>query len=166
MAQYKMDSDSGIITCVVQGCGEMFIQTTRRPIRICSAHRTSEQFIIDGEASRYCQQCSRPHSLSRFTDTRRGCNLRLTRRRNRYGKPSDIGILHTYGSFQIVIEDWMICIRSGGMVSRYTFRTVVAMSLGSSTWPGPNRQRGGCGAVLATHGCDRTLAIEHLSSAL
>eukprot|EP00951_Prasinocladus_malaysianus_P037689 scaffold406807_cov50-Prasinocladus_malaysianus.AAC.1 len=62
-----------IVTCAVKDCGQQYPQTTGRPLRVCQTHRVAEQFILDGQMSRYCQQCARPHSLSRFSGLRKGC---------------------------------------------------------------------------------------------
>eukprot|EP00951_Prasinocladus_malaysianus_P020607 scaffold168958_cov34-Prasinocladus_malaysianus.AAC.1 len=71
-----------LITCMVPGCKAEFPQTTGRAIRICPEHKTSD-FTANGEILRYCNQCSRPHELSRFLGDSHSCEERLERKRQR-----------------------------------------------------------------------------------
>eukprot|EP00951_Prasinocladus_malaysianus_P050177 scaffold677771_cov57-Prasinocladus_malaysianus.AAC.1 len=71
------------VTCTVDTCDLEFPRITGRVIHVCPEHRSAAQVDINGVPSRFCQQCSRPHEVTRFKGLQRGCMDRLLQRRRR-----------------------------------------------------------------------------------
>ena len=70
--------------CQVPGCQVTVLETVKRKVRICEEHRRALVLEMKGFRGRFCQQCSRVHSLDRFDGNKRGCRDRLMRRVERF----------------------------------------------------------------------------------
>lgn len=55
--------------------------------RVCRSHSKSPKVIVRGIQRRFCQQCSRFHSLSDFDENKRSCRTRLSDHNARRRKP-------------------------------------------------------------------------------
>ncbi|XP_019180489.1 PREDICTED: squamosa promoter-binding-like protein 3 isoform X2 [Ipomoea nil] len=79
---------SQISRCQVEGCNLDLSSAKQyhKKHRVCEKHSKCPKVIVGGVERRFCQQCSRFHSLSEFDDKKRSCRRRLSdhnaRRRN------------------------------------------------------------------------------------
>lgn len=75
--------------CKVAGCeADLRLEKPRNLlVKICDHHQRASQVVVNGEASRYCQQCSCFHGLKNFEIQLRSCRESLQRRRNRFVAP-------------------------------------------------------------------------------
>ncbi|KAL5075942.1 hypothetical protein RYX36_014926 [Vicia faba] len=75
--------------CQVEGCG-LDLSSSKdyhRKHRVCESHSKSPKVVIAGMERRFCQQCSRFHSLSEFDEKKRSCRRRLSDHNARRRKP-------------------------------------------------------------------------------
>ncbi|CAK9144316.1 unnamed protein product [Ilex paraguariensis] len=75
--------------CQVEGCN-LDLSSSKdyhRKHRVCESHSKSPQVAVGGLERRFCQQCSRFHSLSEFDDKKRSCRRRLSDHNARRRKP-------------------------------------------------------------------------------
>ncbi|PIN11309.1 hypothetical protein CDL12_16090 [Handroanthus impetiginosus] len=75
--------------CVVEGCN-IDLSTAKeyhRKHRVCDSHSKCPKVIVGGLERRFCQQCSRFHSLSEFDEKKRSCRRRLSDHNARRRKP-------------------------------------------------------------------------------
>ncbi|EFJ27316.1 hypothetical protein SELMODRAFT_28597, partial [Selaginella moellendorffii] len=65
--------------CRVDGCGEDLSTAGdyHRRHKVCKLHATLPKVMNHGQEQRFCQQCSRFHSLSEFDEGKRSCRKRL-----------------------------------------------------------------------------------------
>ncbi|XP_059316475.1 squamosa promoter-binding-like protein 3 [Lycium ferocissimum] len=75
--------------CQVEGCNLDLSSAKEyyRKHRVCDTHSKSPKVIIAGVARRFCQQCSRFHSVSEFDEKKRSCRRRLSDHNARRRKP-------------------------------------------------------------------------------
>lgn len=83
--------NSGVNTtmCLVDGCNANLsnCREYHRRHKVCELHSKTPQVTINGRNQRFCQQCSRFHSLEEFDEGKRSCRKRLdghNRRRRKY----------------------------------------------------------------------------------
>ncbi|KAL5581390.1 hypothetical protein UlMin_013832, partial [Ulmus minor] len=79
------------LSCLVDGC-KADLSSCReyhRRHRVCEHHSKTPIVNIKGEEKRFCQQCSRFHSLGEFDEVKRSCRKRLDghNRRRRKSQP-------------------------------------------------------------------------------
>ncbi|XP_062115916.1 squamosa promoter-binding-like protein 13A [Humulus lupulus] len=80
---------SQAVSCLVDGCNAD-LSTCRdyhRRHKVCELHSKTPQVTIGGEKQRFCQQCSRFHSLEEFDEGKRSCRKRLDGHNRRRRKP-------------------------------------------------------------------------------
>ncbi|XP_002271312.2 squamosa promoter-binding-like protein 2 isoform X1 [Vitis vinifera] len=80
--------------CQVEGCN-LDLSTAKdyhRKHRVCESHTKCPKVIVGGLERRFCQQCSRFHSLSEFDEKKRSCRRRLSDHNARRRKPQPEGI--------------------------------------------------------------------------
>ncbi|XP_030492726.2 squamosa promoter-binding-like protein 13A [Cannabis sativa] len=80
---------SQTVSCLVDGCNAD-LSTCRdyhRRHKVCELHSKTPQVTIGGEKQRFCQQCSRFHSLEEFDEGKRSCRKRLDGHNRRRRKP-------------------------------------------------------------------------------
>lgn len=58
-----------------------------RKHRVCESHSKCSKVVVGGLERRFCQQCSRFHSLSEFDEKKRSCRKRLSDHNARRRKP-------------------------------------------------------------------------------
>ncbi|KAA8542098.1 hypothetical protein F0562_023250 [Nyssa sinensis] len=83
--------NNGIQTasCLVDGCNADLsnCREYHRRHKVCELHSKTPQVTIGGHKQRFCQQCSRFHSLEEFDDEKRSCRKRLDGHNRRRRKP-------------------------------------------------------------------------------
>ncbi|KAJ4825007.1 hypothetical protein Tsubulata_040780 [Turnera subulata] len=75
--------------CQVEGC-DLDLSSAKdyhRKHRVCQSHSRCPKVIVNGLERRFCQQCSRFHSLSEFDEKKRSCRRRLSDHNARRRKP-------------------------------------------------------------------------------
>lgn len=75
--------------CLVEGCN-IDLSTAKeyhRKHRVCDSHSKCPKVIVGGLERRFCQQCSRFHSLAEFDEKKRSCRRRLSDHNARRRKP-------------------------------------------------------------------------------
>lgn len=76
-------------TCLVDGCNADLSNSKEyhRRHKVCEVHSKTAQVSINGQKQRFCQQCSRFHSLEEFDEGKRSCRKRLDGHNRRRRKP-------------------------------------------------------------------------------
>ncbi|CAH1428540.1 unnamed protein product [Lactuca virosa] len=76
-------------TCLVDGCHADLsnCKEYHRRHKVCEVHSKTAQVSINGQKQRFCQQCSRFHSLEEFDEGKRSCRKRLDGHNRRRRKP-------------------------------------------------------------------------------
>mmetsp|Transcript_9678 Transcript_9678/g.24654 ORF Transcript_9678/g.24654 Transcript_9678/m.24654 type:complete len:620 (-) Transcript_9678:400-2259(-) len=67
--------------CQVQGCAVDLWPEGERAVRYktCGFHQRCDSVPLRGQEFRFCQQCTRMHTLDRFDGAKRGCRQKLSR---------------------------------------------------------------------------------------
>ncbi|KAJ8547718.1 hypothetical protein K7X08_011304 [Anisodus acutangulus] len=75
--------------CQVEGCNLDLSSAKEyyRKHQVCDTHSKCPKVIVAGVARRFCQQCSRFHSVSEFDEKKRSCRRRLSDHNARRRKP-------------------------------------------------------------------------------
>ncbi|EEF51759.1 squamosa promoter-binding-like protein 13A isoform X2 [Ricinus communis] len=75
--------------CLVDGCSADLsnCRDYHRRHKVCELHSKTPQVTIAGQKKRFCQQCSRFHSLEEFDEGKRSCRKRLDGHNRRRRKP-------------------------------------------------------------------------------
>ncbi|XP_074303321.1 squamosa promoter-binding-like protein 2 isoform X2 [Silene latifolia] len=75
--------------CQVEGCNVNLSSAKEyhKKHRVCESHAKCPLVVINGHERRFCQQCSRFHSLSEFDQKKRSCRRRLSDHNARRRKP-------------------------------------------------------------------------------
>ncbi|XP_024977060.1 squamosa promoter-binding-like protein 13A [Cynara cardunculus var. scolymus] len=76
-------------SCLVDGCNSDLsnCKEYHRRHKVCEVHSKTPQVSINGQKQRFCQQCSRFHSLEEFDEGKRSCRKRLDGHNRRRRKP-------------------------------------------------------------------------------
>ncbi|KAF2292921.1 hypothetical protein GH714_029853 [Hevea brasiliensis] len=76
-------------TCLVDGCTSDLSKCRdyHRRHKVCELHSKTPKVFIKGQEQRFCQQCSRFHSLVEFDEGKRSCRKRLDGHNRRRRKP-------------------------------------------------------------------------------
>ncbi|BAT73118.1 hypothetical protein LR48_Vigan11g010200 [Vigna angularis] len=77
------------VSCLVDGCHSDLsnCRDYHRRHKVCEVHSKTAQVTIGGQKQRFCQQCSRFHSLEEFDEGKRSCRKRLDGHNRRRRKP-------------------------------------------------------------------------------
>ncbi|PON61283.1 SBP-box transcription factor [Parasponia andersonii] len=82
------------LSCLVDGCRADLssCREYHKRHRVCERHSKTPVVTVKGEEKRFCQQCSRFHSLGEFDEVKRSCRKRLDghNRRRRKSQPEPI----------------------------------------------------------------------------
>ncbi|KAL8215883.1 hypothetical protein R6Q57_022720 [Mikania cordata] len=75
--------------CLVDGCKAdlRICKEYHRRHKVCEIHSKTPEVSINGQKQRFCQQCSRFHSLEEFDEGKRSCRKRLDGHNRRRRKP-------------------------------------------------------------------------------
>lgn len=85
----KSGDRTAVVCCEVEGCN-LDLSSAKgyyRKHRVCESHSKFPKVIVAGLERRFCQQCSRFHSLSEFDENKRSCRRRLSDHNARRRKP-------------------------------------------------------------------------------
>ncbi|KAL8226526.1 hypothetical protein R6Q57_016358 [Mikania cordata] len=76
-------------SCLVDGCKDDLSKCKEyhRRHKVCEGHSKTPVVSINGQKQRFCQQCSRFHSLEEFDEGKRSCRKRLDGHNRRRRKP-------------------------------------------------------------------------------
>ncbi|RCV28802.1 hypothetical protein SETIT_5G432500v2 [Setaria italica] len=82
-------AQQAVPACSVEGCAADLSKGRdyHRRHKVCEAHSKTPVVTVAGQQQRFCQQCSRFHSLGEFDDTKRSCRKRLDGHNRRRRKP-------------------------------------------------------------------------------
>ncbi|XP_061345851.1 squamosa promoter-binding-like protein 13A isoform X2 [Gastrolobium bilobum] len=77
------------VSCLVDGCNSDLTNCRdyHRRHKVCELHSKTPEVTIGGLKQRFCQQCSRFHSLEQFDERKRSCRKRLDGHNRRRRKP-------------------------------------------------------------------------------
>ncbi|KAK7302310.1 hypothetical protein RJT34_13196 [Clitoria ternatea] len=77
------------VSCLVDGCNSDLsnCRDYHRRHKVCELHSKTPEVTIGGWKQRFCQQCSRFHSLEQFDERKRSCRKRLDGHNRRRRKP-------------------------------------------------------------------------------
>ncbi|KAK6920502.1 SBP domain [Dillenia turbinata] len=77
------------VSCLVDGCNADLSKCREyhRRHKVCEVHSKTPQVTIAGQKRRFCQQCSRFHSLEEFDEVKRSCRKRLDGHNRRRRRP-------------------------------------------------------------------------------
>lgn len=77
------------VSCLVDGCTSDLsnCRDYHRRHKVCELHSKTPEVTICGQKQRFCQQCSRFHSLEEFDEGKRSCRKRLDGHNRRRRKP-------------------------------------------------------------------------------
>ncbi|XP_028791673.1 squamosa promoter-binding-like protein 13A [Neltuma alba] len=115
--------NNGIQTasCLVDGCSSDLsnCREYHRRHKVCELHSKAPVVTIGGHKQRFCQQCSRFHSLEEFDEGKRSCRKRLDGHNRRRRKPQPVPLT-----------------RSATLFSNYhQGRQLIPLSSGSNLYP-------------------------------
>ncbi|XP_073138111.1 uncharacterized protein [Henckelia pumila] len=76
--------------CQVEGCGAVLANAKdyHRRHKVCEKHAKAPKVVVVGIEQRFCQQCSRFHTLDEFDESKRSCRRRLAGHNERRRKSS------------------------------------------------------------------------------
>ncbi|CAO2181895.1 unnamed protein product [Urochloa humidicola] len=82
-------AQQAVPACSVEGCAADLSKGRdyHRRHKVCEAHSKTPVVTVAGQQQRFCQQCSRFHSLAEFDETKRSCRKRLDGHNRRRRKP-------------------------------------------------------------------------------
>ncbi|KAK4597590.1 hypothetical protein RGQ29_015206 [Quercus rubra] len=87
--------------CLVDGCNSDLSKCRdyHRRHKVCELHSKTPKVTIRGQEQRFCQQCSRFHSLGEFDEGKRSCRKRLDGHNRRRRKPQPDSLSLNSGRF-------------------------------------------------------------------
>ncbi|BBG93880.1 Squamosa promoter-binding protein-like transcription factor family protein [Prunus dulcis] len=85
----RTNNGAQIASCLVDGCNSDLSECRdyHRRHKVCELHSKTSKVTIKGQEQRFCQQCSRFHSLEEFDEGKRSCRRRLAGHNKRRRKP-------------------------------------------------------------------------------
>lgn len=88
-------------SCLVDGCNSDLSKCRdyHRRHKVCEVHSKTPKVTILGQEQRFCQQCSRFHSLDEFDEGKRSCRKRLDGHNRRRRKPQPESLSLNSGRF-------------------------------------------------------------------
>ncbi|KAK8710794.1 hypothetical protein V6N13_146104 [Hibiscus sabdariffa] len=89
------------VSCLVDECDSDLSKCKdyHRRHKVCELHSKTAEVMVNGLKQRFCQQCSRFHSLEKFDDGKRSCRTRLDRHNQRRRKPQPDPLSHSRSYF-------------------------------------------------------------------
>ncbi|KAE8023712.1 hypothetical protein FH972_009382 [Carpinus fangiana] len=145
-------------SCLVDGCTSDLSKCRdyHRRHKVCENHSKTPRVTIRGLEQRFCQQCSRFHSLGEFDEGKRSCRKRLDGHNRRRRKP----------------QPESRPLNSGRFLSGYQGTTILTFSnpqilpqaaVVSSAWLGPVKAETGAAVICNSYSqmnfCDRKNSI-------
>ncbi|XP_051122704.1 squamosa promoter-binding-like protein 16 [Andrographis paniculata] len=122
--------------CLVDGCDADLSQCRdyHRRHKVCERHSKTPRVYIGGREQRFCQQCSRFHSLVEFDEGKRSCRKRLDGHNRRRRKPQpDPGLVRSNSGLIFSTQQTM----GGSRLLSFTSPEILPTAVvGNSSWPG------------------------------
>ncbi|XP_020589901.1 squamosa promoter-binding-like protein 16 isoform X2 [Phalaenopsis equestris] len=86
------NSTGYIASCSVDGCVADLSKCREyhKRHKVCEVHSKTPVVVVGGREQRFCQQCSRFHSLAEFDEGKRSCRKRLDGHNRRRRKPPQL----------------------------------------------------------------------------
>ncbi|XP_004310097.1 PREDICTED: squamosa promoter-binding-like protein 16 [Fragaria vesca subsp. vesca] len=90
-----------VASCLVDGCKSdlSLCREYHQRHKVCELHSKTPKVMIQGQEKRFCQQCSRFHSLDEFDEGKRSCRRRLAGHNKRRRKPQLEPMPKSLGAF-------------------------------------------------------------------
>ncbi|OVA17468.1 Transcription factor [Macleaya cordata] len=89
-------NETQTVSCLVDGCDSDLSKCRdyHRRHKVCEVHSKTPKVMVGGQEQRFCQQCSRFHSLLEFDEVKRSCRKRLDghNRRRRKSQPESLSM--------------------------------------------------------------------------
>ncbi|XP_022725918.1 squamosa promoter-binding-like protein 16 [Durio zibethinus] len=94
-------SGNQVPSCLVDGCTADLSKCRdyHRRHKVCEVHSKTPKVTVRGQEQRFCQQCSRFHSLVEFDEGKRSCRKRLDGHNRRRRKPQPDSLSVNSGRF-------------------------------------------------------------------
>lgn len=128
----RTPSSSGqVVSCLVDGCKADLSKCRdyHRRHKVCEMHSKTPKVTIGGHEQRFCQQCSRFHSLGEFDEGKRSCRKRLEGHNRRRRKPQPEPMPVNHGNFLSATQ--------GSRFLAFSNQPIIpATSVVTSTWSG------------------------------
>ncbi|OMO88118.1 Transcription factor, SBP-box [Corchorus olitorius] len=117
-------------SCLVDGCTADLSRCRdyHRRHKVCEAHSKTPTVTIRGQEQRFCQQCSRFHSLGEFDEGKRSCRKRLDGHNRRRRKPQPDSLSGNSGRF--------LSNHQGTRFLPFSNPQLFTTSTVTSSWPG------------------------------
>ncbi|KAJ7971742.1 Squamosa promoter-binding-like protein [Quillaja saponaria] len=117
------------MSCLVDGCNSDLsnCREYHRRHRVCEQHSKTPIVIVGGKQQRFCQQCSRFHSLGDFDEIKRSCRKRLAGHNRRRRKPQPASLY--------LSADKFLTNYKGPRILQFNNPQMYATPTGSSMWP-------------------------------
>lgn len=115
--------------CLVDECNADLSQCREyhRRHKVCEVHSKTAKVTIGGREQRFCQQCSRFHSLVEFDDGKRSCRKRLDGHNRRRRKPQPDSMTKTSG---------LLFGQQGTELLSFSSQQILPSAVVSSAWAG------------------------------
>ncbi|KAI3452574.1 hypothetical protein Pfo_009238 [Paulownia fortunei] len=119
--------------CLVDGCNAdlSLCRDYHRRHKVCEIHSKTPKVTIGGREQRFCQQCSRFHSLVEFDEGKRSCRKRLDGHNRRRRKPQPDSLSRNSG---IVFSSQQGV--AGGRLLSFSSPQILPSAVVSSSWAG------------------------------
>ncbi|KAL0421582.1 UNVERIFIED_CONTAM: Teosinte glume architecture 1 [Sesamum latifolium] len=119
--------------CLVDGCNAdlSLCRDYHRRHKVCEIHSKTPKVTIGGREQRFCQQCSRFHSLVEFDEGKRSCRKRLDGHNRRRRKPQPDSLNRNSG---LVFSNQQGL--SGTRLLSFTSPQILPSAVVGSSWPG------------------------------
>ncbi|KAL0364342.1 UNVERIFIED_CONTAM: Squamosa promoter-binding-like protein 18 [Sesamum angustifolium] len=119
--------------CLVDGCNAdlSLCRDYHRRHKVCEIHSKTPKVTIGGREQRFCQQCSRFHSLVEFDEGKRSCRKRLDGHNRRRRKPQPDSLSRNSG---LVFSNQQGL--SGTRLLSFTSPQILPSAVVGSSWPG------------------------------
>uniref|UniRef100_A0A5B6YPD9 Putative squamosa promoter-binding-like protein 16 n=1 Tax=Davidia involucrata TaxID=16924 RepID=A0A5B6YPD9_DAVIN len=134
------------VSCSVDGCNSDLSQCREyhRRHKVCELHSKTPKVTIGGREQRFCQQCSRFHSLGEFDEGKRSCRKRLDGHNRRRRKLQSESVSRNTGRF--------LSNQQGTPLLSFSSPQIFPSVVVSSSWAGAVKAENVAGSSAHTHG--------------
>ncbi|KAG5605226.1 hypothetical protein H5410_026718 [Solanum commersonii] len=125
----RAKAPGNIAHCLVDGCNSDLSECREyhRRHKVCEVHSKTAKVTIAGRDQRFCQQCSRFHSLVEFDDGKRSCRKRLDGHNRRRRKPQPDSMAKNSG---------LLFGQQGTKLLSFSSQQIFPSAVVSSAWAG------------------------------
>ncbi|XP_058192799.1 squamosa promoter-binding-like protein 13A [Rhododendron vialii] len=119
-----------VVSCLVDGCNSDLSlgREYHRRHKVCEIHSKTPKVTIRGQEQRFCQQCSRFHSLLEFDEGKRSCRKRLDGHNRRRRKPQSESQSQNTGTGGFFSN------QQGGTLLSFSGPQLLPSAIMNSTW--------------------------------